>query len=284
MIRMGFKRGPMRRRCFSAVALCLILSMGLVPRLHAQAGAQAVMLRIRPHVGDTLRMKMEQRVEICGDSLNHAGDDGGPMTAVMRVYTRAVVEREVSGVTEMLSITDSVTITPAMAAAIPIFAQTKRALEGRTVRLHVALDGSISVENPTNAHVAQRLPAVLPDKPVAPGDVWTRDMAVPVSATHASTGIVRATFRLDSLAPDATMAYISMSGTFSHDHPKGDTTDARDETTGTIAGTMQIDRRLEWMTDSRTTVTLLSTVKQPPAAPTRVHMKITQSMRAMPRR
>jgi hypothetical protein len=241
--------------------------------------AQKVRLRIQPHVGDTLRMKMEQHIEMCDDTVN--GQTGSSMSAVMRIYTRAIAEHKDATSTAMRSITDSVTITPASAASFPMFAQTKQALEGRTVRLRVEQDGGIAVEG---TGLAQHLPAVLPDKPVERGEVWTRDLSVPVSATHGSTGLVRVTFRFDSLAPDETIAYISMHGTFSHDHPNAKGDDPRDETSGTIEGTMQIDRRLEWMTDSRTTITLLSTVRKPPAPPVRVHMKITQAMRAMPRR
>lgn len=243
--------------------------------------AQSVMLRIRPHVGDTLRMKMEQRLEMSGDS---ADDSASPMSAVMRVYTRAVVSSATADATDLLSITDSVTVTPVFAASLPLFAQTKKSLEGKTVRLKVASDGGISVMGIKDGRLVQRLPAMLPGKAVSPGDEWTRDLSVPVSATHASTGSAKVKFKLDSLGPDGTLAYISMHGTFSHEHPKDVSNEPPDETTGTIDGVMVVDRRLEWMTDSRMTVSLLSTVQQAKGGPTRVHMKVIQSMRAMPRR
>lgn len=245
------------------------------------SGAQSVLLRIRPHVGDTLRMKMEQRIEMRGDSTD-ADDDMPPMAASMRVYTRAIVSGATDAGTTLLSITDSVTIRPAIAASLPLFAQTKKSLEGKTVRLEVGDDGAISVMGAKDGRLVQRLPAMLPGKPVSPGDVWTRELSVPVSATHASTGNAKVTFRLDSLGPDGTLAYISMRGTFAHSKKEAD--GPRDETTGTIEGMMIVDRRLEWMTDSRTTVTLLSTVSQASGQPTHVHMKVMQSLRAMPRR
>lgn len=244
--------------------------------------AQHVSLRIRPHLGDTLRMKMEQRIEMNGDSADV--DTTAPMSAVMRIYTRAVVSKVEEHATDLLSITDSVTVTPAIAASLPLFAQTKKSLEGKTVHLQVASDGGISVMRAKGGKPMQRLPAMLPDKDVAPGDEWTREMNVPVSATHSSTGNAKVTFHLDSLGPDQTIAYISMHGMFSHDHPKDASDGPRDETSGTIDGTMIVDRRIEWMTDSRTTVTLLSTVPQPSGTPAHVHMRVMQSLRAMPRR
>jgi len=266
-------------QCVGWSALGVVLLLGGVRR----SEAQAITLRIRPHLGDTLRMKMEQRVEICGDS---ADKDVPMIKASMQVYTRAVVEKATATGTELVSITDSVRVAPMAATVVPLFAQTKRALEGKTVHLKVALDGGISIEgSPTDAKLAAvQLPALLPDGPVTPGTEWTRDLVVPVSATHASTGVVHVTLRLDSIAPDGVVAYLSMHGTFSHTHPQQTEGGPRDATTGTISGTIEIDRRLEWMTDSHILVSLLSTVRQPgEAEPTRVHMKVTQSMRAMPR-
>jgi hypothetical protein len=263
----------------AALALVAVAAV-LCPR---SGFAQRVSLRIRPHLGDTLRMKMEQRIEMNGDS-SEADGNTQPMSAVMRVYTRAVVSKVMDHATELLSITDSVTVTPAIAASLPLFAQTKKSLEGKAVHLQVAQDGAISVMGVKDERFVQRLPAMLPGKDVGPGDEWTRELSVPVSATHASTGSAKVKFRLDSLGPDQTMAYISMHGTFSHAHPKDAADGLHDETSGTIDGMMIVDRRLEWMTDSQTTVTLLSTVSQPLGKPTHVHMKVMQSLRAMPRR
>ena len=123
---------------------------------------------------------------------------------------------------------------------------------------------------------------MLPTGPVQAGDSWARDLLVPLGAPHAKDGLVRITFHLDSLGPDAAIAYISMHGTFSHDHGRG-ASGAQDQTVGTLTGTMQVDRRLAWLTDSRMTVTVTSTVTPSSGAhPTVVHVKITQWLRAVP--
>ncbi|HXC24429.1 MAG TPA: hypothetical protein VNU46_00830 [Gemmatimonadaceae bacterium] len=276
--------------------------------------AQRVVLRIHPHVGDTLHMKLDQRFEMTGESSpasppsSHANsaapspaspgappaaatpEPGMAMAARMQICTHTVVLRATTTGTELQSITDSVSFAPVSAAAIPIFAQTKRALQGRMVRLHIGIDGGITVSDPSGrapdpaspAVMLAQIPALLPGGPVQMGDSWVRELLLPLSATQTTTGLVRITFRLDSLGPDATIAYISMHGTFSHDHGR-DSSGTRDHTLGTLTGTMQVDRRLEWLTDSRTTVTLTSTVTPPGGtSPVRVHVKITQWLRAVP--
>jgi hypothetical protein len=275
-------------RIVVAVAVVTAAPAGAMTQTQQPSQAQPVMLRIRPHVGDTLRMRMEQHVEM---SDADAGDGkkespaGFSMNASMCICTCAIVERSTAMGTELRSYTDSVIIRPASAASLPPFAQTKRALEGKMVRLRVAPDGAISIvggDGDDAKSEMTQLPAMLPDTPVSPGDMWTRDLKIPVSATRPGAGSVRAMFRLDSLSADGSMAYISMQGTFAGERPaKGS---PQDETSGTIRGTMQIDRKLAWITDSRMTVTLVSTVRPPGSTvPARVRMKVTQSMRALPK-
>ena len=52
--------------------------------------------------------------------------------------------------------------------------------------------------------------------------------------------------------------------------------------TGDITGTILVDRRLGWMTDSRTTIAVRSILTPPPHSkshPMRFHMRITQRFR-----
>lgn len=90
-------------------------------------------------------------------------------------------------------------------------------------------------------------------------------------------GMVRATFRLDSLGRNGDIAYISMKGTLSHDHSDG----SDSELEGWMSGTMQLDRRLAWITDTRAIIDVESTVKPATGGqPMRVRTKITQVLRA----
>src|SRR6476620_4052753 len=94
-----------RKRTLVAVALVLAAS---------SAFGQPVLLQIRPHIGDTLRMHLSQSVEMSGTT-NQGGRDApsGSMTTSIEVFTRAIAQQWTSGGTLMQSITDSVAMTPA---------------------------------------------------------------------------------------------------------------------------------------------------------------------------
>jgi hypothetical protein len=189
--------------------------------------------------------------------------------------------------TEVESVTDSVNITPDIVTTIPLFASIRRALNGREVHLRIAENGALQIlGNPTSTSagtVSMAMPPLLPDQPVTVGQTWVRELPVPISGAQTSGGMVHATFHLDSLSADQNIAYISMKGTLAHPPPtKGDKS-AMPAMTGTLVGTMQIDRRLEWMTDSRATITFNSLVRlSRDTAPVWVRMKVTQWLRAVP--
>lgn len=261
----------------------LVLLVLLVPAL----GAQAVALRVQPSVGDTMRMRMEQRVEMT-DMAARTGGRTRAMTATVYIYTHAVVLSRSARGTEMLSVTDSVSVQPAAAGESPVFAEVKRALDGKRVRLAVAPDGAISVGNaaagPALSAALGQTPPMLPDAPVSPGDSWTRAMQVPVGTADGAVADVRAVFRFDSLGSKGDVAYLSLRGTLAHGQGNAHTPDPHtDVVSGTVNGTIELDRRLEWITGSRTVLDLTADV---PAAgrqaPSRVRMKITQSLRAVP--
>lgn len=253
-----------------------------------QLSAQKVVLRIRPNVGDTLRMQLDQKFEMTPDP--SAGEESTkPFVASVSVATRAVVTAISEGGTDLESITDSVTITPDMAALLPLFASIRKSVGGKSVNLRIAPDGAISVigggakVSVPVGPIAAQMPPMLPREAVAVGDRWTRSLTMPVSATHVATGSVSATFSFDSLSQDGNNAYISMRGSFSHMHPTGDTI-SNDSTSGTITGTMQIDRRLGWMVDSKATINLNSTIRPATgAAPVRTRVKVSQWLRSVPR-
>jgi hypothetical protein len=133
------------------------------------------------------------------------------------------------------------------------------------------------------------MPAVLSRTSVAVGDKWTREMQIPLSNEPGAVGAVRATFHFDSLGKNGDIAYISMRGTMSRINTPGAAPAGPGYgTTGQLAGTIQIDRRLGWITDSKSTIIVRSSITtNPPVkgeaerAPMQVRTKITQWLRVM---
>lgn len=265
-----------------ALGLCVALLLLAAPAVHAQA----IALRVQPSVGDTMRMRMEQRVEMT-DMTPRPGTQLREMVATVSIFTRAVALARSARGTEMLSVTDSVTVAPAAAAESPMFADVKRALQGKSVRLAVAPDGAITVGDAAVATGVRaalgQTPAMLPAAPVLPGDSWTRTMQIPVGTAVGAVADVRAVFRFDSLAARGDVAYLSLRGTLAHGPSLAHTPGAHtDVVSGTVAATIELDRRLAWITSSRTELDLTADVPmagQP--KPSRVRMKITQSLRAV---
>jgi len=250
-----------------ALPLFLVCVVAATPLL-----AQTVTLRIAPPAGDTLRMQLEQRFEM------ESGDPPKTMSGEMRVWTRAIVLRRTHGYTDLLSVTDSVRVFPSNVALRPL-REAQRALEGRTVRLRVDESGGMSVgTGPDEVFgVGTQMPSMLPPHPVAVGQTWVRDMRIPLSTHGPSTADVRTTFRLDSLAGRGAVAYVSFHGAVTHDHAE-DGTGTVGKTFGTIEGTMQVDRRLGWITDSQMVVSVVSDVHPLGRPPIHARMRIIQSL------
>lgn len=254
--------------------------------------SQTVVLEIKPHIGDTLRMHLTQSVEMTGTTRNGGHDSTSSMTTSIEVYTRAIAQQWTSAGTLMQTITDSVAMTPASAAALADL--RRRTLQSKRVWLRVSTDGSMEVvddEDPDGElrHIFGEMPAVLTRGPVSVGEKWTREMKIPLSGDPGTMGSVRATFRLDSLSRNGDIAYISMQGTMSRINvPGAPRPGAGYTTSGTLGGTIEIDRRLGWITDSKSSIIVRSTIASGPArkgelqrSPMQVRTKITQWIRAM---
>ena len=260
----------------------------------AQAAlSQPVLLQIRPHIGDTLRMHLTQSVELTGTTRRGGRDSAtSPMTTSIEVFTRAIAYQWTSGGTLMQSITDSVAMIPASPGSLADL--KRRTMQAKRVWVRVSTDGAMEIVDDSDPHSELRqifgeMPAMLAREPVAVGEKWTREMQIPLSGDPGSMGQVRATFRLDSLGANGDVAYISMRGTMSRvsaaaEVPAG----AGYATSGMLSGTIQIDRRLGWITDSKSSIIVRSTIAAAPArkgepqgAPMQVRTKITQWIRAM---
>jgi hypothetical protein len=255
------------------------------------AAAQQVLLQIRPHIGDTLRMHLSQTVEMRGTTLGGSHDTTTMATSI-EVFTHAVAQRWTPMGTLMETTTDSVAMTPASAASIADL--KRRAMQAKPVWIRVSPDGAMEMVDDGDPNSELRdlfgqMPAVLGRSAVAIGEKWTREMMIPLSSEPGAAGAVRATFRLDSLARNGDIAFISMRGTLSRVNTPGAAPAGPGYgTSGELSGTIQIDRRLGWITDSKSTIIVRSTIVAPKAAdgepehaPVHVLTKITQWIRAM---
>lgn len=263
--------------------LCVAAALGTP----AAASAQRLVLRIAPPLGDTLRMEMRQQFAVSAP-----GGRGRParsMVGTVSVWTHAVAVGRDSTATELVSVTDSVRVAPASAALLPPLRRVREALEGRTVRLRIATDGELRLAppgppGPGATPVIPDMTPVLPRHPVAVGDSWSRVVSVPLAADGHARAAMRATLRLDSVSAGGMVAYVSLHGTLAHDHATDRAAAghlAHGHTTGTIDGTLELDRRLAWITDSRMTLTLDSTLRRAGGVPRRVHMRIVQWLHAL---
>jgi hypothetical protein len=255
--------------------------------------AQSVLLQIRPHIGDTLRMHLSQTVEMTGTNKSR-GRDSTSMTTSIEVFTRAIPSQLTGSGTLMQAITDSVKMTPASQASIEDL--RRRSMQAQPIWLRVSTDGAMEIvddadPNSELRHLFGEMPAMLARRPVSVGEKWTREMQIPLTGDPGTVGEVKATFRLDSLGKNGDIAYISMHGTMSRATAANGQAQPSGRgymTSGTLSGTIEIDRRLGWITDSKSSIIVRSTIAQAPArkgdpqiAPMQVRTRITQWIRAM---
>jgi len=257
--------------------------------------AQQVSLRIEPPVGETLRMRLDQRVEMSGTTRMGgmgAGDSTATVVTTLLVISRTFVERRDRDASILLTSTDSVAASSSGADSLTVATETRRAMQGKRVRLRIAPDGATEVVDggadgsaELNALFAQ-MPATLPNSTVEVGARWSRVMMAPLGATGdaKNAGKLQATFRLDSLSRNGERAYVSLVGILSRP-PSSKDGWATMTMSGSMTGGLVIDRRRGWINDARMTYIVRSVVT-PNSGSTadamRVRMKVTEWVRAVP--
>ena len=292
MIRTGSSTTLTRPRWLRTGALALAACVVAAARVDAQAATrgdpQAVSLRIGPPVGETLRMRLDQRVEMTGTTRVSDGDSTTTMVTTLLVLSRAYVERRDRDATIVLASTDSIVASSTGPELPMISPDALRALQGKRVRLRIAPDGATEVVGGDSGAelnaVFSQMPATLPRTPIPVGQTWSRVMEAPLAGPPAvgSGGTLHVRFRLDSLSANGDWAHVSLQGTLS---PPGSSRDALGTLTvsGSMEGGLVIDRKRGWITDARMTY-LVRSVLTPPAgsnaAALRFRMKVTQWMRA----
>ncbi len=284
----------MARRAFAAILLAAYAAIS------SALAAQPVLLQISPHVGDTLNVRMNQKVEMSGTpagcpsvyteprrnakvppQTRPCSESTRQMTTVMEVFSRAIIHKVGREGAMVTAVTDSIRTSDTQGSGK---ASVPARVNGRNdeIEIRVAPDGGAEV---VDEHASDELrtlfgqmPAVLSRKPVSVGETWKRQMRIPIAGEAGASAIVTATFQLDSIGHNGDIAYISMRGKLSHDHIDG----SESELTGWLTGAMQLDRRLAWITDTRATIDATSTV-QPAAggSPMIVHTRVTQQLKAV---
>jgi hypothetical protein len=216
------------------------------------------------------------------------------VVTTMRMFSRAIVENSMPAAAIILAVTDSVDVTSTDEHAQTLAANTEKQLRGRRMRLRLAPDGTVSVADRPNDvpkevnDLISVMPASFPRDPVAVGETWAREMPIASGASFGMPvgGVVRATFRLDSLSRNGDLAYVSMRGTLDQQPA---ITAAESSLSGSVNGNMVVNRRRGWLSESRFLVEMRTTVaalprSAAPLAPMQFRMKITQHMRVFDKR
>jgi hypothetical protein len=256
----------------------------------------SVRLLVRPRVGDTLRLEVEQTVELrsrrgaaAAPGLATAGarppqerrPDFGPRAdrATVRVtkvalFAHSVVESSDLTATSLRATTDSMAMGSGGSADEAILRPVPMSADAPPVLVQVTTDGAMRVLDPPSGAMAlgatlASLPGLLPDAPVAVGTSWTREMSLPSLPLGGFRvdGVVRARLRLDSLTHGGRDAWISLEGVLRRDGaarelPAG----TRLITAGTMRGSMVVDRSRAWIVDARTVMDVQSEVVAGPAS------------------
>lgn len=262
-----------------------LVALPLLVALASHATAQGIILELKPKAGDTLRMRLDQQTEIVA-----AREGGKPMTVTTSVslFSRAIVLGVEGSAALILAVTDSMDVSSNDQHALTLAQQARRGIEGRQVTLRLVPDGTVSLadgQRNVNRDVQDMvaiMPGSFPRTALVVGDTWMREMPVPGSAQMnlPAGGLVRARFRLDSVSKAGDLAWVSMRGTFI----AADSARRADAAAGSVTGSLVVNRRRGWLSESRFAIQMRATVSAPTRegrVPMRFQTKINQYMRVL---
>ena len=263
----------------------MLRSVLIAALIASNARAQKVLLELRPHAGDTLRMELEQITE-----MSSAANGATPTKVItsLRMFSRAIVESTAHIASLILAVTDSVDVNSSDPRARELAEQAERDLEGRQMRLRLWPDGTVTL-NDGAASVPREvsdlvsvMPASFPSRPVQVGDMWVREMPVPSSeSVGIPTGsVVRTRFRFDSISPEGDLAYLSMAGAL---RPVA-ATPANEGLAGSVSGSLVVDRQRGWLSESHFLLQLRSTLARKGALrdeAVKFSVRVTQTMHVL---
>jgi hypothetical protein len=272
--------------------VALLMPPALAWRAHAQRDGGPVLLRVHPHVGDTLHTRLEQQTEVSTAGPAGAGRAPKSVTTSVVLNSRTIVQASSPTSTLMLTIVDSADLHTSDAHGAAQVAAAERSLTGQQLVLRLGADGTVESAHDVRgvpvprdmAEAMAAMPAVFPRRPVSVGEQWTRELPLPSGGALGARGggHVNAVFRLDSLDRAGSLAYVSMRGEILPDRAGEGV-----ELSGGVSGSMRVDRQRGWMTDSHFEVIVRSLVTPPPTtglAPMRFLTHVTQRLRTMDKR
>jgi hypothetical protein len=284
-------------------AAALLLGASLRPvsgqtgaaRAAAGKSARSVLLQLRPRVGDTIVMRLDQQAEVVRkrEPARAANPDSSWMIGTTVTFSRAVIESAIAASTTILAITDSVLTSSSDKHGQSTALTTQKQVAGQRVRFAVAPDGSIampgSADTPPQgmSRTSSLIPATFPTNAVAVGDTWMREADLPSGTSQLGTGIVgrvKASFRLDSIAADGDLAYVSMHGELLPEKKGAMMEGVATVDDGTVDGFMIVDRDRGWLLESRFNILAHSTLRQPfgiSGAPMSFEIHLTQHLRTV---
>lgn len=258
-----------------------------------QLSAQTIVLQIRPHPGDTLRMRLDQESEMTGVRRTKSGESSAMLLTTMQMYSRAIVEGANDKGTTVLAVTDSVHVTTSDGQARGALTAAGEHMRGQRVRFRVAPDGTVSMvadddQAPSEvAQVVSLMPATFPKGKIKVGESWIRDMPLPSGSQLGAqlSGKLHVTFRFDSLAHHGDWAYVSMRGEMQPATGPGASAVLVDR--GMVNGTMVVDQKRGWLSESWFNIILSAIQNLPPSTgviSVKTMTRITQHMHTFDRR
>jgi len=265
----------------------------MIAAVAAPLGAQTITLAIKPKPGDTLRMRLDQESEMTGVRKTVSGELSAMVMTTMKMFSRAIVEGWHDGGTAVLAVTDSVRLSTTDEHGRGAAALAEAQMSGQRVHFRVAPDGSVGMLSSDGAskevaQVVSLMPATFPKSPIKVGESWIREMPLPDGMQIGArlSGKLHVTFRLDSLTHGGEWAYVSMRGEMQPAKGPGSASSTMLES-GMVNGTMLVDQKRGWLTESWFNIVVNSLENLAPATGAlsmRVHTRITQHMHTFDRR
>jgi hypothetical protein len=271
----------------------VVVSAGTIPLGARAVSGQSALLQIKPHAGDTLRMRLDQQIEMTGVRRTTNGESNAMMMSSMTMFSRAIVEGNSETWTNVLAVTDSVLMTTTDQRSRRAIEQAIAQMRGQRVRFRVSPDGTVGMNGSADPaareveQVVSLMPAAFPKTAIRVGDSWSREMPLPTGTQLGAelSGRLRVTFRFDSLTHNGASAYVSVRGETQPATGPGSATGAILDK-GFVTGTMLVDQRRRWLSESWFNIVVTSSVAPTATGSGASHMqmKITQHMHTLDKR
>lgn len=255
--------------------------------------AQTITLQIKPRVGDTLRMRLDQESEMSGVQKATNGESSAMVLTTMRMFSRAIIEGSSEKGTTVLAVTDSVQLTSSDDHARGPAQQAEAQMRGQKARFRVTPEGIVATIQDGDAtreveQVVSLMPATFPKGAIKVGESWIREMPLPSGMQLGAqlTGKLHVTFVLDSVTHGGDWAFVSMRGEMQPATGPGAASGVVLER-GMVNGTMLVDKKRGWLTESWFHIMVSSFQTFAPSTGVlsrRMQTRITQHMHTFERR